>query len=99
MAIDGSWKVAVKTPMGNQNGVLDLQSAGGAVTGKITVGPLGSSTIEDGKVSGDNVTFISKITVPMAMTLEYNLTVTGNEIKGDIKAGAFGTMALTGARA
>ena len=37
--------------------------------------------------------------VPMPMTLDCEATVDGDAITGNVKAGAFGAMALTGKRA
>jgi hypothetical protein len=38
------------------------------------------------------------ITVPMPMHLNATATVSGDSITGEVKAGAFGSMGLTGTR-
>ena len=50
MSADGTWKLTMQTPLGDRKATLALQSAGGALTGKLT-GEEGNSTdIYEGKL-------------------------------------------------
>jgi hypothetical protein len=95
--VDGSWNTVAKTPMGDQNATLTVQSSGGTFTGNYS-GAMGSSEIKDGKVDGDTLTWSLDITVPMPMTLTCEATVDGDSINGTVTAGAFGSFPLTGTR-
>jgi len=97
MAVDGTYDVTVKSPMGDQNSELTITSDGDSFTGKMA-GSLGSMDIEGGSVSGDTLTWKMDMTVPMPMSLDCTATVDGDTISGEVVAGAFGAMALSGTR-
>lgn len=96
--IDGTWNTVTKTPMGDQEAALTLRQDGDTVTGT-SVGTLGSLELENGKVSGNTVTWTMNMTIPMPMTLEATVTIDGDTLTGGIAAGAFGTMPINGTRA
>lgn len=98
MSADGTWKTTMNTPMGAQQGTLTLASSGGELTGKLA-GPQGELDIEDGKIDGDKLSWKAKITTPMAMTLEFDAKVEGDNISGNVKLGAFGNASFSGTRA
>ncbi len=98
MSADGTWNTTMNTPMGAQQGTLTLASDGGSLTGKLS-GPQGDIDLEDGTIDGDNLTWKASITTPMAMTLEFSATVSGDEISGNVKLGAFGDATFSGTRA
>ncbi|MDT8759877.1 hypothetical protein MZO42_14335 [Sphingomonas psychrotolerans] len=95
--VDGSWNTVTKSPMGDQQAVLTVQSAGDSFTGNFS-GGLGTTDIKDGKVNGDTLTFSLDITVPMPMTLTVEATVDGDNLNGNVTAGAFGSFPITGTR-
>lgn len=97
MGVAGTYDVTVKTPMGDQKGTLTVVPSGESFTGKLE-SPMGAAEIADGKVSGDSLSWKMGISVPMAMSLDCEATVTGNSLAGSVKAGVFGSMALTGVR-
>jgi zinc protease len=97
-AVDGNYDVTIKSPMGDQKSVFTVTSDGATFTGKMA-GALGSMDVKDGAVDGNTLTWKMDMTVPMPMTLEGTATVDGDNITGDVKAGAFGSMALSGCRA
>jgi hypothetical protein len=98
MSVDGSWKITVNSPMGKQESTLNLATNGSTLTG--TASAQGNTTdVKDGKVDGDNVSWSSAITTPFPMTLEFTGTVSGDTIKGKVKAGSFGSFDFDGARA
>ncbi|MEQ1550946.1 hypothetical protein [Sphingorhabdus sp.] len=96
-AVDGDWEVTVKSPMGDQKSVLTINSSGDSFTGKMQ-GSLGSMDIANGSVSGNTLSWKMDMTVPMPMTLDCTATVDGDSITGEVKAGAFGSMPVSGTR-
>lgn len=98
MSADGTWNTTMNTPMGAQNATLTLASDGNALTGKMS-GPQGEMELEDGAIDGETLTWKASITTPMAMTLEFTASVSGDEISGSVKLGAFGDATFSGTRA
>lgn len=96
-AVDGDWDVTVKSPMGDQKSVLTITSNGESFTGKMA-GSLGSMDIANGSVNGNTLSWKMDMTVPMPMTLDCTATVDGDSITGEVKAGAFGSMPVSGTR-
>ena len=98
MSADGTWNTTMNTPMGAQNGTMTLNTDGGALSGKLS-GPQGEIELEDGAVDGNSLTWKASITTPMAMTLEFDATLDGDNISGNVKLGAFGNATFTAERA
>ena len=94
MAIDGKWNMIIKTPMGDQTGVLTLKQEGDALTGEMS-SPQGGATVENGKVEGDKLTWSVNVTTPMPLTLEFEGLEEGGNISGNVKLGAFGNSTFT----
>ena len=97
MSADGAWKTTINSPMGVQEGTLTIKTDGDSFTGQM-VARMGTQEIS-GKVDGDNLTWTSQMTQPFPITLEFNVTVTGDTMEGSVKAGAFGSSPLKGVRA
>jgi hypothetical protein len=79
--IAGTWKATAEGPNGNMERTFVFQVDGNKLTGETTSTMMGKSTITDGKVDGDNLSFT--ITVKFQdneMKLNYKGKVTGNEI-------------------
>ena len=86
-AIDGAWNLVLKAPNGEQHSVLTLKSEGDALTGTISNDSFGTQEIEAGKFDGEKLTWKSKITKPMKLTLTYSATLDeNNNIKGQANA-------------
>ena len=98
MSADGTWNTTMNTPMGAQNGTMTLSTDGSALSGKLS-GPQGEIDLEDGAVDGNSLTWKASITTPMAMTLEFDATLDGDNISGNVKLGAFGNATFTAERA
>jgi hypothetical protein len=98
MAIDGKWNATIDTPMGKQQVELDLTVSGDAVTG--TASQAGqTSTLDEGKAEGSDLTWKVSVTRPFPMTLTFTVAVNGDEMTGNVKAGSFPPAPLTGTRA
>jgi hypothetical protein len=97
MSVAGSYECVVKSPMGDQKSVLTVTVDGDNWTGT-NAGAQGSLDVYDGKVDGSTLTWKMDMKVPMPMTLEGTATVDGDAITGSIKAGMFGSMAMSGTR-
>lgn len=98
MSVAGTYNVTTKTPMGDQSGTLTIAVDGDSFTGTVT-NPMGAMDVRNGKVDGHRLTWQMDMKVPMPMTLDCEATVDGDSLTGAIKAGAFGSMALSGTRA
>lgn len=96
-AVDGDWNVTIKTPMGDQTAVLTVNSDGSTFSGQMA-GGLGTMAIASGTVDGNTINWKMDMTVPMPMSLDATATVDGDSISGEVKAGAFGSMGLSGTR-
>ena len=97
MSVAGSYECVVKSPMGDQKSVLTVNVDGDSWTGT-NAGAQGSLDVYDGKVDGNILTWKMDMKVPMPMTLEGTATVDGDTITGAVKAGMFGSMAMSGTR-
>lgn len=97
MSVAGQYDCVTKSPMGDQKSVLTVNVDGDSWSGS-NAGQMGSLDITDGKVDGNTLTWTMDMKVPMPMKLEGTATVDGDTITGQIKAGAFGSMAMSGTR-
>lgn len=79
--ISGNWKATAEGPNGAMERTFTFKVDGNKVTGETTSSMLGKSTINDGKVEGDAVSFT--ITANFGgneMKIEYKGKISGNEI-------------------
>ena len=99
MSVAGTYDTVVKSPMGDQKGTFTVVPGddGNTFTGSMA-GGMGSMDVEDGKIDGNTLTWKMNMTVPMPMTLDCEATVDGDQLTGNVNAGAFGAMPLTGER-
>jgi hypothetical protein len=97
MAIDGTYKIEIDTPMGKQEGTLILKVAGDKLSGSME-SMMGKQDFT-GTASGDTIKFNMDISGPMGqMLLEYTGKITGDDIAGEVKAGNFGSSPYKGKR-
>jgi hypothetical protein len=81
----GTWKATVETPNGAMENTFTLKVDGDKLTGTITMGQFGEAPISEGKVDGDNVSFL--------VVREFN----GNQFRINYKGKVAGDeMKLTG---
>ena len=99
MSVAGTYDCVTKSPMGDQKGTFTVVPGddGNTFTGSMT-GATGSMDVEEGKIDGNKLSWKMNMTVPMPMTLDCDATVEGDQLTGNVNAGAFGAMPLTGER-
>jgi hypothetical protein len=79
--VSGTWKATAEGPNGSMERTFVFKVDGNKLTGETTSSMVGKSTITDGKVDGDNVTFTIDVKFQdNEMKLNYKGKVTGNEI-------------------
>ena len=99
MAADGTWQLTINTPLGAQQSMLTIAVNGDSLSGTQGAASGDQRPIEDGKITGDNLSWKASITRPMALTLEFTATVQGDAMTGSVKLGPFGTQSFHGVRA
>ena len=98
MAVDGTYDITLATPMGDRPGKLTLASDGGALSGKFG-GDQGEQEFDGGTVDGAAVKWAATVTGAMGeMKLEFDGTVDGDSISGDVQFGAFGAGTFKGTK-
>ncbi len=99
MSVAGTYECVTKSPMGDQKSTFTVVPGddGASFTGT-NAGAMGSMDVVDGKIDGNKLTWKMNMTVPMPMTLDCDATIDGDQLVGNVNAGAFGSMAMTGER-
>ena len=88
--IAGIWKAVVETPNGTMESTLDLKVAGTKLTGTVTSAQMPATPISDGKVDGDNLSFVVKRDGPNGQfVINYQGTVSGDDMKLKIEIPQF----------
>jgi hypothetical protein len=80
--ISGTWKATAEGPNGTIERTFTFKQDGAKLTGETVSSMFGKSTIEDGKVEGDNVTF--SVTIKFQdneMKVNYTGKLTGDTLK------------------
>jgi hypothetical protein len=91
--IGGTWKATAEGPAGSMERTFTFKVEGTRLTGETTSSMMGKSTIENGKVEGDTVTFtITAKFQDNEMKLNYKGKITGSEIVFTVEAGAGNTI-------
>ena len=98
MAVDGSYKCTINSPMGSRDVTLNLTADGDSLSGSME-GQDGTQEFSGGSISGNDASWKVDMTRPMPMTLECSATVDGDSISGTVKLGAFGEASFSGTRA
>ncbi|OUS23949.1 hypothetical protein A9Q99_25680 [Gammaproteobacteria bacterium 45_16_T64] len=84
--IDQAWDFAVKIPGGEQKSIVTLKSDGDALVGTMNSEEYGVQDIEDGSFDGETLTWKSKTTKPMKLTLKYTAKLDdANNMTGFVK--------------
>jgi len=78
--ISGTWKGSMDMMGQSMELSFTFKADGDKFTGT-TVGPQGQeSPVSDGKIDGDKISFVVKVTGQMEMTIKYNGTLKGDEM-------------------
>jgi len=92
----GKWNIVIESPVGPQKAVMDLSVNGNTITGTVTAD---QGTVDvAGAVANGRAKFEGKASMPMPITIKYDVTVRNGEISGENANGPFGTFPLTGTR-
>ena len=97
MSFHGRWKIAIPTPIGRQEVVLDILDRDGVLSGTATQGPE-TVPFVDPVADGDRLTWSQKITKPIAMTVRFDLVRDGDALSGKAKPGILPSTPVTGVR-
>jgi hypothetical protein len=99
MAVDGTWNVTLKTPMGDRPVTVTLNSDGNDLSGSFE-SPQGQQEFDGGTANGDEATWSTMFNGAMGeMQLDFVGTVDGDAIDGTVQFGAFGSGSFSGTRA
>ena len=95
----GKWSAEFDTAIGQQKYTFDLKVDGSKLTGT-AASPRGTQEIKEGKVSGDDVSFVEMLDLEgQQIRIEYTGKVNGDEMKLTRKVGDFGQSEATAKRA
>lgn len=90
-SIDNVWNITVKSPVGDQNSILTLQSQGRVLIGNVMNDQYGLQEAQKGELNGDVITWKTKISKPVPMTLTYTGGLDDKDnLQGTVKLGMFG---------
>ena len=89
MAITGKYNVKINTPMGTQEGVLNLEEADGTLSGTMEQGG-DSVPISNGRVQDGVATWDVSVSKPMPLTLSFEGRPSGDMMTGTVQLGSFG---------
>ena len=80
--VSGTWTASFDTQVGKQEYTYTLKVEGAALTGTAKSNLIGDSTLADGKVDGNKISFVEKGTY-QGMPLQFNYTgeLAGDEIR------------------
>jgi hypothetical protein len=97
MPVEGTWDLAISTPIGTMNAVVDLHAEDGVWTG--TAHGSGEEVALSGVVlAGDRLTWSQSITKPLRLNLTFDVVVDGDTMTGKSKAGRLPASKVTGRR-
>lgn len=85
MSVDGTYKLSLKTPLGEQEGTLVLKANGGALSGSVQT-VKGEVSFDDGNTDGNDVSFDTRIPTPIGkLKAHVTGTVIGDHFSGSAK--------------
>ncbi len=98
MAVDGTYKVDINSPMGTQSATLTLKTAGSSLSGT-SAGAQGTQDFDGGTVDGNDFAFSMSLSGPMGqIQLDFKGTVDGDDISGNVQLGSYGSASFKGSR-
>jgi hypothetical protein len=96
-SFDGTWHIAIKTPMGDEESVLAVTSEDGVLSGTQTAHD-STSPIFDGSIDGTAVRWAVELTKPWKFTLKFRGEIDGDKVSGRVKPGIFPETSFFGKR-
>jgi hypothetical protein len=100
-AIEGTWMLTMRTPVGSIHAEMTFTSDGGVLSGS-AVGK--SETVVLSRIStqgvpeGERVLWSQSITKPMRLNLDFDVVVNGDELNGFSRAGRLPRSEVVGRR-
>jgi hypothetical protein len=80
--VAGTWTASFDTQVGKQEYTYTFKVEGGALTGTAKGNLVTDSTLSDGKIDGNTITFVEKGSyMGMPLEFKYSGEIAGNEIK------------------
>lgn len=98
MTVTGTWKLAIKTPIGTQNVVLHLGEEDGRLAGR-AVGAQETVPLIEPRLDGDRLFWRQRITKPLRLDLAFEVQLDGDTLTGTSRAGRLPRSRVTGTRA
>ncbi|MFB7653037.1 MULTISPECIES: hypothetical protein [unclassified Streptomyces] len=97
MSPEGTWDLAISTPIGRIGAVAEFRRQDGVLTG--TARGSGEEVIlGDVALDGGRLTWKQAITKPMRLNLAFDVTIDGDTLSGTSKAGRLPSSKVTGER-
>ena len=75
MTATGRWNIIIKTPMGNQDSVLELNADGATLTGALHEKNGDVVPITEGQADGNTLSWRAKVKKPLPMSLQFTATL------------------------
>jgi hypothetical protein len=98
-SVDGTWRLVIHTPIGQQRAVVRLSTVDGVWHGVARDERYGEEVqLTDIVLDGARLTWAQSITRPMRLHLTFDVTVDGDELSGRSKAGRLPASRVTGHR-
>lgn len=98
--ISGKWTSEFDSPIGHQSYTFEFKVDGSTLTGTATQSERGATEIKEGKVSGDEISFVELVNVEgQELRIEYKGKVSGDEIRFRRKVGDFAEYDIVAKRA
>jgi hypothetical protein len=99
--IAGTWLLRMKTPVGTLEAEYRFEEVDGVFRGSASgsgeTTPLTDIVVQDGP-AGQRVTWRQAITRPLRLNLDYDVTVDGDALAGESRAGRLPRTRVTGKR-
>lgn len=97
MSVEGTWDLAIATPVGKMKAVMELRRRDGVLTGTAR-GADEEVPLHEVALDGGRLTWKQSITKPLRLNRAFDVTVDGDTLKGISNAGRLPASKVTGKR-
>ncbi|MET7601499.1 hypothetical protein ABZU45_17570 [Streptomyces avermitilis] len=97
MPVEGTWDLAISTPIGTIDATVDLRTQDGVLSGTAH-GSGEQVALRDVTFDGARLSWAQSITRPLRLNLAFTMTVDGATMAGTSKAGRLPASKVTGRR-